>query len=149
MELLEDDIEKIFQYVNYKDVFETDGEVDYSKEMVSVTFNSGKTVVYTLDALMRYAKGMGYYLDDSYEVAGGPKSPSMDEVAYPQINWKAYNPDEQYNEPGDAYASLEELSVEVLTLLGEYYRIQFNYVAKPSNLYFQVFYMDDSLQDNL
>ena len=148
-ELLEDDIEKIFQYVNYKDVFETDGEVDYSKEMVSVTFNSGKTVVYTLDALMRYAKGMGYYLDDSYEVAGGPKSPSMDEVAYPQINWKAYNPDEQYNEPGDAYASLEELSVEVLTLLGEYYRIQFNYVAKPSNLYFQVFYMDDSLQDNL
>ncbi|MEG0369921.1 MAG: sensor histidine kinase, partial [Hungatella sp.] len=35
--LLEDDIDKIFQYVNYKDVFETDGLIDYSKEMVSVT----------------------------------------------------------------------------------------------------------------
>lgn len=148
-ELLEDDIEKIFQYVNYKDVFETEGEVDYSKEMVSVTFNSGKTVVYTLDDLMRYAKGMGYYLDDTYAVAGGPTSPDTEERVYPQVNWKVYNPDEQYNEPGDAYASVEDLSVEVLTLLGEYYRIQFNYVAKPSNLYFRVFYMDDSHQDNL
>lgn len=148
-ELLEDDIEKIFQYVNYKDVFETDGQVDYTKDMVSVTFNTGKTSVYTLEALMREAKSMGYYLDESYEVAGGPKSPGTEDVAYPQINWKAYNPDEQYNEPGDAYASLEELSVEVLTLLGEYYRIQYNYVDKPSNLYFKVFYMDDSQQDHL
>lgn len=148
-ELLEDDIEKIFQYVNYKDVFETDGQVDYTKDMVSVTFNTGKTSVYTLEALMREAKSMGYYLDESYEVAGGPKSPATEDVAYPQINWKAYNPDEQYNEPGDAYASLEELSVEVLTLLGEYYRIQYNYVDKPSNLYFKVFYMDDSQQDHL
>lgn len=148
-ELLEDDIEKIFQYVNYKDVFETDGQVDYFKEMVSVTFNSGKTVVYTLDDLMRYAKGMGYYLDDSYEVSGGPNAPGSDELAYPLVNWKAYNPDEQYSEPGDAYASVENLSVEVLTLLGEYYRIQNNYVARPSNLYFRVFYMDDSHQDNL
>lgn len=148
-ELLEDDIEKIFQYVNYKDVFETDGQVDYTKDMVSVTFNTGKTSIYTLEALMREAKSMGYYLDESYEVAGGPKSPGAEDVAYPQINWKAYNPDEQYNEPGDAYASLEELSVEVLTLLGEYYRIQYNYVDKPSNLYFKVFYMDDSQQDHL
>lgn len=148
-ELLEDDIEKIFQYVNYKDVFETDGQVDYTKDMVSVTFNTGKTSIYTLEALMREAKSMGYYLDESYEVAGGPKSPGTEDVAYPQINWKAYNPDEQYNEPGDAYASLEELSVEVLTLLGEYYRIQYNYVDKPSNLYFKVFYMDDSQQDHL
>ena len=149
-ELLEEDIEKIFQYVNYKDVFETDGEVDYSKEMVSVTFNSGKTVVYTLDDLMRYAKSMGYYLDDLYKIAGGPTADSGDEEEnYPLINWKAYNPDEQYSEPGDAYASIENLSVEVLTLLGEYYRIQYNYVSQPSNLYFKVFYMDDSQQDNL
>lgn len=149
-QLLEDDIEKIFQYVNYKDVFETDGQIDYNKDMVSVTFNSGKTVVYTLDDLIRYAKGMGYYLDDNYEVAGGPTAPSSNEdVAYPLVNWKAYNPDEQYSEPGDAYASLENLSVEVLTLLGEYYRIQHNYVEKPSNLYFQVFYMDDSKHGNL
>lgn len=149
-ELLEDDIDNIFQYVNYKDVFETDGEIDYSKDMISVTFNSGKTVVYTLDDLMRYAKGMGYYLSDTYEIAGGTKTPEVEQdMSTPLINWKAYNPDEKYSEPGDAYASLESLSKEVLHLLGEYYKIQNNYVAKPSNLYFRVFYMDDSLQDNL
>lgn len=148
-ELLEDDIEKIFQYVNYKDVFETDGQVDYSKDMVSATFNSGKTVVYTLDDLVRYARSMGYYLNDAYEVAGGPASVPAEDVATPLINWKVYNPDEKYSEPGDAYASLESLSKEVLTLLGEYYRIENNYVSKPSNLYFQVFYMDDSNEGNL
>lgn len=148
-ELLEADIEKIFQYVNYKDVFETDGVIDYSKNMVNVTLNSGKTVDYTLDDLIRYAKSLGYYLDDSYEVAGGPKTPSPENSATPLVNWKVYNPDEQYSEPGDAFASKETLSKEVLTLLGEYYRIQNNYVEKPSNLYFQVLYKDNTTQDNL
>ncbi|MEG2349781.1 MAG: HAMP domain-containing sensor histidine kinase [Hungatella sp.] len=149
--LLEDDIDKIFQYVNYKDVFETDGLIDYSKEMVSVTSNSGKTIIYTLNDLTRYAKNQGYYLSDTFEVAGGPGpisplEPSA-ETAEPLVNWKVYKPNEQYHEPGDAFASLEDLSLEVLTLLGEYYRIQYNYIEKPSNLYFRVFYRDDNHHD--
>ncbi|MEG0214860.1 MAG: sensor histidine kinase, partial [Hungatella sp.] len=88
--LLEDDIDKIFQYVNYKDVFETDGLIDYSKEMVSVTSNSGKTIIYTLNDLTRYAKNQGYYLSDTFEVAGGPGpisplEPSA-ETAEPLVN---------------------------------------------------------------
>lgn len=145
-ELLEDDIEKIFQYVNYKDVFETDGKLDYSKDMVSVTFNSGKTTVYTLDDMVRYAKSHGYYLDDLFTVQGGPPA-SIETAGEPLVNWKAYNPDEVYTEPGDQFASLEKLSKEVLTLMGEYYQIQYNYIDKPSNLYFRVSYMDDNSQE--
>lgn len=145
-ELLEADIEKIFQYVNYKDVFETDGELDYTKDMVSVTLNSGKTVIYTLDDMVRHAKTAGYYLDDEFTVQGGP-SDTRQTATEPLVNWKAYNPDEVYMEPGDQFASLEKLSKEVLTLVGEYYRIQYNYIDKPSNLFFRVSYMDDQDQE--
>ena len=40
-EQLEKDINRIFDYVNYKDVFETDGQLDYSKKMAGT---SGKSI---------------------------------------------------------------------------------------------------------
>lgn len=147
-ELLEDDIEKIFQYVNYKGVFETEGRLDYEKDMISVTSSSGKTTIYTLDDMVRYAKSKGYYLDDSFSVQGGPSFPVSEKQELELlVNWKIYKPNEQYSEPGEAYASLGKLAKEVLTLLGDYYRIQYNYVEMPSNLYFRVSYMDDNSQE--
>lgn len=149
-ELLEDDIKKIFQYVNYKGVFETDGHLDYEKDMISVTSSSGKTTIYTLDDMVRYAKSKGYYLDDSFSVQGGPSFPASENQELELlVNWKIYKPNEQYSEPGEAYASLGKLAKEVLTLLGDYYRIQYNYVEMPSNLYFRVSYMDDNSKEYL
>ena len=147
-EQLESDVEMIFKYVKYKDLFEVDGTLDYDKDMVCVTFSSGKTMIYTLNDMIRSAKNWGYYLTDSFEVAGGPaiheretKNPTI-----PLIEWKAYDPDaaSHYTEPGDAYATREELAFEVLTILGEYYQIQYNYMDQPSNLYFRVSYMDQA-----
>lgn len=147
-EQLESDVEMIFKYVKYKDLFETDGVLDYNKDMVCVTFSSGKTMIYTLNDMIRVAKSWGYYLTDTFEVAGGPSvhERNTKNASIPLIEWKTYDPDaaEHYTEPGDAYATREELSYEVLTLLGEYYQIQYNYMDKPSNLYFRVSYMDGS-----
>ena len=147
-EQLEADVEMIFKYVKYKDLFETNGKLDYNKDMVCLTFSSGKTLIYTLNDMIREAKSWGYYLTDSFEVAGGPAVSEREtrNAAIPLIEWKAYDPDaaEHYTEPGDAYATREELSFEVLTILGEYYQIQYNYMDRPSNLYFQVSYLDES-----
>ena len=147
-EQLESDVEMIFKYVKYKDLFETDGKLDYNKDMVCVTFNSGKTLIYNLNDMIRQAKSWGYYLTDTFEVAGGPAVPEREtrNAAIPLIEWKAYDPNaaEHYTEPGDAYATREELSLEVLAILGEYYQIQYNYMDRPSNLYFQVSYMDET-----
>lgn len=152
-EQLEADVEMIFKYVKYKDLFETDGKLDYNKDMVCVTFSSGRSVIYTLNDMIREAKSRGYYLTDSFEVAGGPAVHERDtpNAAIPLIEWKAYDPHaaEHYTEPGDAYATREELSVEVLTILGEYYQIQYNYMDRPSNLYFRVSYMDESGNERL
>ena len=41
------------------------------------------------------------------------------------------------------------MSLEVLTILGEYYQIQYNYMDRPSNLYFQVSYMDEIGEEKL
>jgi len=146
-EQLESDVEMIFKYVKYKDLFETDGKLDYNKDMVCVTFSSGKTLIYNLNDMIREAKSWGYYLTDAFEVAGGPAVPEREtrNATIPLIEWKAYDPDaaEHYSEPGDAYATREELSKEVLTILGEYYQIQYNYMDRPSNLYFQVSYLDE------
>ncbi len=145
---LESDVEMIFKYVKYKDLFETDGKLDYNKDMVCVTFNSGKTLIYNLNDMIRQAKSWGYYLTDTFEVAGGPATHERDtrNATIPLIEWKAYDPNaaDHYTEPGDAYATREELSLEVLTILGEYYQIQYNYMDRPSNLYFQVSYMDEN-----
>ena len=61
-EQLESDVEMIFKYVKYKDLFEVDGTLDYDKDMVCVTFSSGKTMIYTLNDMIRSAKNWGYYL---------------------------------------------------------------------------------------
>lgn len=143
-EQLESDVEMIFKYVNYKNLLESDGELNYDADMVCVTFSSGRTVIYSLDEMIRYAKSKGYYLTDSYEVAGGPvSSEKTSDEATPLIEWKAYAPNEVYKEPGDQYATMEQLSVQVLTLLGEYYQIKDNYIDQPSNLHFRVSYLDD------
>ena len=109
---LESDVEMIFKYVKYKDLFETDGKLDYNKDMVCVTFNSGKTLIYNLNDMIRQAKSWGYYLTDTFEVAGGPAT--------------------------------HERDTRNATILGEYYQIQYNYMDRPSNLYFQVSYMDEN-----
>lgn len=152
-EQLESDVEMIFKYVKYKDLFETNGVLDYSKDMVCVTFSSGKTMIYTLNDMIRSAKSWGYYLTDTYEVAGGPAVPEREtkNPSIPLIEWKVYDPDaaDHYTEPADAYATREELAYEVLTLLGEYYQIQYNYMDRPSNLYFRVSYMDTAGNEQL
>ncbi len=149
-EQLETDVEMIFKYVNYKDLLESDGQLNYDTDMVCVTFSSGRTVIYTLNEMIRYAKSHGYYLTDSYEVAGGPAVPEeVQDTSAPLIEWKAYAPNEVYHEPGDQYATLEELSVQVLALLGEYFQIQYNYIDNPSNLYFRVSYMNDAGEEYL
>ena len=67
-EQFQSDIRCIFDYVNYRDVFETNGELDFNKEIASISYMSLNTseTTYTLDELIRYAKAQGYYLDDDY-----------------------------------------------------------------------------------
>lgn len=140
---LEKDISRIFDYVNYKDVFETDGQLDYSKKMVGVSYSSGietQSMTYTLDELIRYGKSLGYYLNSDYEVVRTQVDPAPSREDNFVVDWRVYMPSDSYSEPGDAYSTLEGLSLEIMTRLGSYLSTYNNLIARPSNLVFQVCY---------
>lgn len=142
-EQLEKDVSRIFDYVNYKDVFETDGQLDYNKKMVGVSYTSGietQTMTYTLDELIRYGKSLGYYLNSDYEVVRTEVEETPHQEDNFVVDWRVYMPSDNYSEPGDAYSTLEGLSLEIMTRLGSYLSTYNNLIAQPSNLIFQVCY---------
>lgn len=148
-EQIRTDITRIFNYVNYKDLFETNGEIDYSKDILSVRYNNKRDVTYTLDEMVRYAKTRGFYLDDNFQVVKNQSGVIVPDRETLLINWKAYMPNEVLMEPGDALATLESLSREVLEKLGEYYTIRYNFIDQPTNLYFRITYQDSSKNNSV
>ncbi|MCD8225643.1 MAG: HAMP domain-containing histidine kinase [Clostridiales bacterium] len=144
----QDDLDCIFKYVAYRDVFETDGSLDLSREMFSVSRGDGPELIYTLEEVLRYAKSQGFYLNDQFDVVNDlfiydNASTNRDQ----RINWRAYSTNQTLSEPGDAYTSLLDLSREVLQCLSDYYTVYYRMLVNPSNLYFQICYeIDDDEQ---
>jgi signal transduction histidine kinase len=138
------DLDHVFKYISYRDVFETDGALDLSKEMFSITRGDGPEIIYTLEEVLRYAKSQGFYLNDRFEVVNDlflydNASMTKDQL----VNWRAYPTEHQITEPGDAYTSLLDLSKEVLSCLSEYYTVYYRMMENPSNFHFKVVYDDD------
>ncbi|MDO4267105.1 MAG: HAMP domain-containing sensor histidine kinase [Eubacteriales bacterium] len=138
------DLDLIFQYVAYRDVFETDGALDLSKNMFSVSSGDGPEIHYTLEEVLRYAKSQGFYLNDQFEVVNDlfiydNASTNRDQM----VHWRAYDPNRIIHEPGDAYSSLLDLSREVLDCLSAYYKVNYQMFSSPTNLYFVVAYLND------
>lgn len=148
-EQLQQDLDHIFKYVSYRDVFETDGALDLSKEMFAVSHGDSTPQTYTLEEVIRYAKSQGFYLNEQFDVVSDlfiydTASTSRDYL----VKWRAYDVNRTIQEPGDAYSSLLDLSREVLNCLGEYYTVYYRMIANPSNLYFKILYEADN-QDTM
>ena len=138
------DLDHVFKYVAYRDVFETDGNLDLSKEMFAVSRDNGPEITYTLEEVLRYAKSQGFYLNDQFEVVNDlfiydDASTTKDQLVY----WRAYDPNATLKEPGDAFSSLLDLSREVLNCLSEYYIVNYRLLSNPSNFRFRIDYLDD------
>lgn len=141
--LLSEDIDKIFTYIGYKDVFETNGELDLNKVVVGVSDGPGYSETLTLDDIIRYAKRRGYYLDENFTVKGSPVSMDNDDDMELTVDWQTYNPN--FLDPefyGDRMTK-EELAFEVLGRLGDYYSISHNYIENPTNFHFRIVYRSD------
>lgn len=142
------DIEYIFSYVGYRDMFETDGELDMHKKIVGITDGPGRQEDYTLDWMVRYAKTRGYYLDENFVLQGIPTSMEEDEREV-VIDYQMYNP----RLPNDGFLenrmTMEELSLDILEHLGEYSFIYYNYIEKPANMRFRIVYCSDSGEETV
>ena len=96
----QEDLDHVFKYVAYRDVFETDGNLDLSKEMFAVSRDNGPEITYTLEEVLRYAKSQGFYLNDQFEVVNDlfiydDASTAKDQLVY----WRAYDPNATLKEP--------------------------------------------------
>ena len=139
---LKSDIDDIFNYVKYKEVFETNGKLDYSKFIIRVADGPGTTKDFTLDEMIRHAKSQGYYLNEQFKVSGGhPNNKSGEDLNY-QVVYRAYEPDFKAAEPGDSFQSIDQLSYEVLSHLGNYYRFYYRFIQNPGNLKFEIQYQN-------
>ena len=136
---LKSDIDDIFNYVKYKEVFETNGKLDYSKPIARVMEGPGTTKEYTVDEMIRRAKSLGFYLNEQFKVSGGQPA-SNDGDSYVRVDYRAYEPDFKITEPGEAFLTMDQLAYEVLTHLGNYYSFYYRFIQNPSNLKFEILY---------
>lgn len=138
---LEGDIQKIFDYIRYKDVFETDGVFDLKKEMFNINMAPGEDISYTVEDVIKNAKELGYYVDDNYNFSiyeGADKALFSDNSLL--VNSRSYMQNVQIDEPGDAYMTLPVLIEESLNVLSKYYAAYNRLILVPGNIKYRVVY---------
>lgn len=140
---LSKDIERIFTYVGYKDMFETNGVLDMNKVIVGISDGPGYEEELTLDYMVRYLKRRGYYLDENFVVQGSPVSMDDEDDRQITVNFQQYNPDFLDADASGERMTLEDLAFDILNHLGEYYTIYNNYIENDTNFRFRIVYRDD------
>ncbi len=132
------DIDGLFTYMKYKDVFEKNGKLAYENPVVKLSARPGESeAVYTLDDMIRKAKSYGFYLNENFKVTGGSPVPD-EELEEVKVEWRAYDADHQDKEPGESFTTMDELAREVLSHVGNYYSFYYKYIQNQSNLKFIV-----------
>lgn len=139
---LGEDIRNIFTYIGYKDLFETNGQLGMSKPVVRLTDGPGVDEDWTLDQIVRYARVRGYYLGDNFTVQGSPMSMDDDDM---EVTVQFLNPSLDFLSTGQMETRMtkEELALDVLECLGQYYSIYYNFMEHETNVRFRVVYKSD------
>lgn len=144
---ISESVNDIFDYIDLRNLFETKGTLDLNHTIAQSETN-GATRSYSLDYLIKYARSMGYYLNEKNEIKeDGPATitKEQDEKDHQiRVIYRAYLPDYQPASPADGFMSLGRLSKEALGYLAKYYAIRSRYFDKGSNFLFYVAYSKDN-----
>lgn len=141
---IQNDISNIFNYVRYREYFETNGEINYSKTVLEATSGPGGDKTYTLNDIILYGKELGYYLDEAndYALMGPYEDLELDGTANERlyVKWRCYQTAEEMTGPEQAYETLPNLTYEILKRYSAYYSIHSRLMSDFTNLYFRVAY---------
>lgn len=138
------DISNIFNYIEYQTYFETNKEVDYNKIVLEVTSGPGGDKSYTLNDIIMYGKSLGYYLDESDNYALKINEEQLAEALAGTeqerlyVRWRCYQSSEELTGPEQSYATLPDLTYEVLRRYSSYYSIYSRLMSDFTNLYYRV-----------
>ncbi|MEG1293509.1 MAG: HAMP domain-containing sensor histidine kinase [Clostridium sp.] len=138
------DLNDIFHYIEYSEVFATDGSVDISKTMLQMTFGPNETETFSLSDLIAHLQSLGYQLNDNFEWTGTPDPTLVSKSPTGYVDWSASTPNEIHPDLRSDLrrATLEEISLEIMTSLQRYYSVYNRLIMNPSNLHFKIFYSD-------
>lgn len=143
---ISESINDIFDYIDLKTLFEKNGTLDLN-HVIAQGESKGVPASYSLDYLIRYARSMGYYLNDKNEiVTDGPATVSKEEDALQnqiKVTYRAYMPDYQLKSPADGMMSLGALSQETLGYLAKYYAVRSEFFDQPTNISYYIRYAAD------
>ncbi len=141
---IQNDIANIFNYIKFREYFETNGEIDYDKVVLEVTFGPGGDKSYTLNDIILYGKELGYYMDEASDYAlQGPHEDielSDEDNARLYVQWRCYQSTEELTGPEQSYETLPNLTYEILKRYSAYYSIHSRLMTDFTNLYFRVAY---------
>ena len=134
------DIASIFDYIKYQNIFETNGEVDYGKVVLEATSGPGGENSYTLDDIIKYGKSIGYYMDenDNYALKGTPAGLTEEDEQELFVRWRCYQSEAELTGPDQSYATLPELTYEILNRFSSYYSIYDRLMSDFTNFYYRV-----------
>ena len=125
------DLNDIFLYMEYQDVFGADSSIDLSRRMLKMTFGPSETENFSLSSLISYLESMGYQLDDDFncqkvsEPADGVKS----REGY--VEWSVQEPQRiySYRSASRKRSTLEDAAVEIMDTLHRYYTVYNRFVG--------------------
>ncbi len=139
---VQQDISDLFDYIEYQEIFETNGKIDYSKPVLEVTTGPGGDRSYTLNDIILYGKKLGYYMDEAnnYTLYGPVEDYEYTDEDLQQlfVRWRCYQSESELTGPEQSYATLPELTYEILRRYSAYYSIYDRLMSDFTNLYFRV-----------
>ena len=135
---LQSDIIAIFDYARLRDAFETDGELDMDKEILSINYGPNTISGYTMTDIIEIGESYGYFLQEDHTIRVITSNTLPVEEEAVLVEYKAYDPEPKFTEPGQAYAKMKDLCYEALSNYCRYCYVSYNMISSPSNISFQL-----------
>lgn len=139
-----DDLNNIFQYIEYNDVFGSGGSIDVSQEMLRMTFGPNETESFSLADIISYLQSQGYQLDETFQCRKVSDEVMESRPREGYVDWSASEPEQfhTYITPDTRRTNMEDISLEIMEILHQYYSTYNRLFNSPSNLHFKIEYID-------
>lgn len=126
------DLNDIFLYMDYQDVFGADSSIDLSRRMLKMTFGPSETENFSLSSLISYLESMGYQLDDDFncQKVSEPEDGIKSREGY--VEWSVQEPQRiySYRSASQKRSTLEDAAVEIMDTLHRYYTVYNRFVRQ-------------------
>lgn len=141
---IQNDLTNIFDYIRYQEIFESNGEVDYTREVLEVSSGPDTNQSYTLNDIIQYGKQLGYYMDeaDNYALKGSPEEINLtlseEELESLYVVYRCYQDESDLTGPEQSFATLPDLTYEILRRFSAYYSIYNRLMSDFTNFYYRI-----------